>query len=291
MNMKICIYLILLLGPLAQVAPAQDLSEDDPKLRELHQLVFDLNHQEKAFRPTSIRRMLTEANQLAEELNLPAPRPIQFADLVKSYTSSPWNSVLPDNTPGLSAVDKVRRGQVAAMGRIETINYIFGFAEGRFSVVNQLQLEEVDHYQEWIHMPSLIDTNGAYQLATQWLAAVGVKMGTLKIKYAPQRSIEQSYVWNPVDTTNKSMLPIFTVSWGNDSNACLAQVRVLGITKEMLSLEVNEGSLSRRPPLILSSVANFEKYIRTQTNLPTMKLQHPSLPTNESEPLRISLPR
>jgi len=39
--------------------------------------------------------------------------------------------------------------------------------------------------KDWAAMPSLLDTNTAYQLATQWLAAVSVDVGELEKKYRP----------------------------------------------------------------------------------------------------------
>lgn len=262
--------------PLVSVAMAQDLSEvKNPQEQEVMQIVYDLNRQEKIFKPLALRRMLREANILSEQLKLPISHPIQPADLTNYRVSSPWFSLMPDTSIGLSKIDKIRRGKITAKGVIETSRYNFGFADGLFSVVNRLQLEEVGHYQEWIKTQSLIDGNEAYQLATQWLSSVEVNVSSLEKKHGDQRRMEQSYIWNPPGSTNKSMLPIFSVSWGNDPTHYIARVRVLGTTKELLSLEMGDPSFSRRPALALSSVADFDKYLKAQTNLPVMHLQHP----------------
>ncbi len=290
--------IILLVGGFAvgQMALAQDVppENNDPDSRELLQLVSTLNRQEQRFQPLALQRMLREANTLSEQLKLPTPHPLKPSDLTQYHVSAPWFGLIPDNTPGLSKIDKVRRGKIAAMGRIETTNYIFGFGDGFFSVVNQLQPEEVSHYQEWIKTPSGIDANGAYQLATQWLGSVGVNIGSLEKKYGSQRRVDQSYIWNPPGSTNKSMLPIFSVSWGNDSTHFLAQVRVLGITKELLSLDVGDPSITRRRPLVLCSVADFDKYIKVHTNLPSMQLHRPQTNSISSDSTNMSgssLPR
>ncbi len=259
---------------LVQIIPAQAVPAEiqDPKERELLDYIASLNRKEPAFRPIALQRMLQEANLLSEKLKLPPPHPIKSADIVKYHISPPWFGLMPDTTPGLSAIDRARKGKITAKGAIETTNYSFGFSDGMFSVVNQLQPDEVGHYQEWIKISSAIGTNEAYQMATQWLAAVEVNVGLLEKKYGAQKRVEQAYIWNPPGSTNKSMLPIFTVSWGNDSTHYVAEVRVLGITKELLSLRVGEPTITRRRPLVISTVADFDKYLEAKTNLPAMQL-------------------
>ena len=254
---------------------------------ELLGIIANLNSHERVFSPLAMQKLLTEANQLSEQLKLPPPHPIFTSDLIAYHISPPWFGVIHDKTPGLSEIEKVRRSQVAAKGFVETTNYSFSFADGGFSVVNKEWKDEVNHYNEWVNIPSLIDTNGAYQLATQWLAAAGVKMGTLQTKYGAQGNVEQSYIWNPVGTTNKAMLPLFEVTWGNDPTHYSVEVRVSGITKKLLDLRVNEASISRRPPLVLGTVADIEKFLNSYTNLPIRHVEplsnRPNLisPTNQ----------
>ena len=281
---------------LVQIIPAQAVPAEiqDPKERELLDYIGSLNRKEPAFRPIALQRMLQEANFLSEKLKLPTPHPIKPDDIVKYHISPPWFGLMPDTTPGLSAIDKARKGKITAKGTIETTNYSFGFSDGMFSVVNQLQPDEVGHYQEWIHIPSIIDASNAYEMATQWLAAAEVNIGLLEKKYGAQKRVEQAYIWNPPGSTNKSMLPIFTVSWGNDSTHYVAEVRVLGITKELLSLRVGEPTITRRRPLVISSVADLDKYLNAQSNLPTMQLHRPltnSISSDSTNMPGFSLPR
>jgi hypothetical protein len=45
-------------------------------------------------------------------------------------------------------------------------------------------MERFDLYPVWAKTPSLVDSNGAYQIATQWLASVDIDVGVLGKKYS-----------------------------------------------------------------------------------------------------------
>jgi len=78
------------------------------------------------------------------------------------------------------------------------------------------------------------------------------------------RALEQKYkvhfyqwfFWNPLGTTNKCMLPIFEVKWGEGDIPAM-EVTILGSTKELMELRMEDDSVSRRPPLIVTNVTEL----------------------------------
>lgn len=208
-----------------------------------------------AYKAAVLRLLLPEASFVSERLRLPPPHPIQVNDVQKAYISSP---------------EMLRPGAT-----IVTTNvlFIFDFYDSGklYAVRNKLHHDErFDLYPEWARTPSLVNSTGAHQLATQWLAAIDVDVKALEQKYEHQ--VEQAYYWDPPGTTNKTMLPIFNVAWGtNYPNEYPAQVRILGTTKELMELHLSEPSLSRRPPLVITNAMELNN-----TDPPVVKhLQRP----------------
>ncbi|MEI8289757.1 MAG: hypothetical protein WCH99_09810 [Verrucomicrobiota bacterium] len=213
-----------------------------------------------AYKAVVIQLALSEANYTADHLNLPTPHPIQMADLTQALVSAP----------------KIKNFGA----RLETTNFYFTFPDGKlFAVVNkEKHMERFDLYPTWAKTPSLINSNGAYQQATQWLAAIDVDVGALEKKYSSQMKIEQMYFWNqpglgvvhPPGDTNKTMLPIFNVTWGEGGKTEYpVQVRILGTTKELMELHLFDSSFSRRPPLLITNAEELNNI----KNPPEMRLQ------------------
>jgi hypothetical protein len=124
--------------------------------------------------------------------------------------------------------------------------------------------------------PVLIDTNGAYRLATQWLAAIEFDVAALEKKYKPdtQRLWRLPPGFMADDNTNiigvprsgggidasrvpesdRVMLPYFEVRWGGDA----ARIMLAGTKKELMELQLQEldlghFSLSRRPQMVITN--------------------------------------
>jgi hypothetical protein len=184
----------------------------------------------------------------------------------------------------------VRTAKFVAGGHIYTTNFAFFFSEGYlWNIVNRVNHEErFDLHSRWAKTASLIDSNGAYQLATQWLASVDIDVGALEKKYKPK--VEQRWFWNepglgvyhPPGDTNKTMLPVYEVTWGTNRVNYPAQVQILGTTKELMELRLSDFSLSRRPALVLSNavelnnipvppVMHLQQHSSTVTNSPSAK--------------------
>jgi len=66
------------------------------------------------------------------------------------------------------------------------------------------------------------------------------------------------------------MLPIFDVKWG-EGDTPPVKVTVLGSTKELLELQINDVSFSKRPLLIITNAME----LNSRPNPPVMHLQRP----------------
>lgn len=197
-----------------------------------------------AYKAAVLPLLLAEASYVSERLKLPTPHPIQICDVKRTFVSTP---------------------KFGFGGVFETTNYVFSYGNpGTLYVIeNKIKHDErFDLYPEWARTPSLINSNGAHQLATQWLAAIDVDVEALERKYPHQ--IEQAFYWGRAPgtpenewtqhppTTNMVMLPIYNVMWG-DGPEYPAHVRLLGTTKELMTLRLADASLSRRPALVVTN--------------------------------------
>jgi hypothetical protein len=108
-------------------------------------------------------------------------------------------------------------------------------------------------------MKSLISTNEAYQLASNWLAAISVDVAALEKQNPP--SVEQLFLYPdaasiddpPEKRERVVLLPIFHVKWG-DSKRPAIMVSVFGPTKELLGMRQDDDSFSGRPKDLLKDV-------------------------------------
>jgi len=259
-------------------------------------MVTNINRGGLTYRAAAIRQMLQEANWAADRLNLPTEHPLQIANVLDDYTGSPWFAVLhstnqfPDTAFGAHIFDasipreeRLRALKIGLSGRIDTANFEFGFDQGRLRAVTRMDDPETERYSrrlnELVGKPSLIDTNGAYQLATKWLAAIDVDVTTLrKLK----RTINQLH-YLPRGATNAVALPLYYVDFGNKHYPAagnlhafdepLVSVEILGTTKELQDLRINDPSFSRRPLLLVTNALDL---IRTP-NPSVEALQNPAM--------------
>jgi hypothetical protein len=268
--------------------------------QEMLVMMAQINHGTIAYRATVMQKMLQEANYFSDRLNLPISRPIQITDIQYPFIALPWFSVVRDEstTPWaiispfgtnifdsrISREQRLKALEIGAMGTIETTNFEFMFYNGKLWQVMRLSEHHVEYYahdfDKLLGKPSLIDTNGAYQLATQWLAAVDVDMTRLdKLKW----TLNQLH-YLARGATNYVTLPLYYVDFGSKHYAAsnnlkafdepLVSVEILGATKELQDLIIYDRTLSRRPLLLITNVLDL-----VQTANPKMKqLEHPAAP-------------
>jgi hypothetical protein len=209
----------------------------------------------KAYQDEAFRLVLQEANQVAKELQLPEKFPIADADLVGRFI----------NPFGYARVKK-------AIGNVTTRNYAYYVSQGnKFSYLEGThQDEDCRRFQRLYTWPaSRIDTNQAYQLATQWLIAVSMDVGALNRECSVVVRPERDYVHPP----QGKFVPVYYVYWrkvGTDGGAA-ADVRVFTPTKTLLQLRVEDPKYILRAPLLFTNL----QYLLSRTNaalVPSMRL-------------------
>ena len=211
-----------------------------------------------AYKYVAIALMVAEINYCSQKLQLPLDGAVTGESLQLVHVSNPY-------VTGFG-------------GTLETTNYSFiFFKDGRLHRVQRINRFEAIPLRELqlkqARMNSLIDTNGAYQLATNWLSAISVDVPALESSFPS--SVEQRFFYPdatsledaPEKKSRVVLLPIFHVFWGDKSKPVI-MVSIFGPTKEMLGIYQNDDSFSRRPKELLKDVQillnipnqEFQKY-------------------------------
>ncbi|MDH7502780.1 MAG: hypothetical protein QHJ82_08740 [Verrucomicrobiota bacterium] len=256
-----------------------------------------------AYKYVAILAMLGEANFFADKANLPLDHPITQQDI------RPGSHISPPRLMGFG-------------GSIVTDSYFFGFGQGglanfrkrHFDLDSERAIREQN--LRFAEMKSLISTNEAYQLATNWLVAIDVDIEALEKRHPPKVTQRLFYPdakgFNDAPELRKQVLtlPIFDIQWGDipmrsgntpDSIPALS-VTIFGPTKELLAFHLIDRSLSLRPDLIndresLLAISDdeFRKYDSQQrsnlvsrfSGLPEPKRDARSLPATHSQTLNL----
>jgi hypothetical protein len=253
---RFLVWIICCLAPLPAGLARGILPEvTAPEERALLSAVTNLNHASMAYKAIAVERMLAEASYFSERLALPTPHPLRVSDLKSVYVTPPWGSMieatnLPAGVPG-ARLARIRMARFAATGVLESTNYFFSFQKGQLWYLfrrNQEGLEYHPAFDKLAVTPSRIGDAGAYQLATQSLAAVSVDVAAME-KKIKSRVWRQPYRY-PDGTTNEVLLPFFYVQWGQGDSPPV-KVTIEGTTKEVLGISMQDTSFSRRPPLVI----------------------------------------
>ena len=245
---------------LAQEAPVpKRLFPDDPKGLKLPAAVprmvdtngnvvwIDEEYTTSAYRRAALKLVLQEANRVAKELQLPETLPITESNLVETFIG-PF---------GYNYFNK-------RVGNITTQNYCYGVeCDNRFSdLVGTHQTEDCYKFQESYTWPiSRINTNEAYQLAAQWLAAVHMDVKAMERDCRITVKPDNVYVHPP----RGKFVPIYDISWvrkgfvpnGDVLNAIsndVASVMLFTPTKTLLQLDVMDPKYILRKPLIFTNL-------------------------------------
>ena len=200
-----------------------------------------LTHISLAYKLAALQLMLSEANHFSEKLRLATPHPIQATNLVAANVSPP---------------------ALGFGGTIQTTNYAFSFgASGKLCFLSQFIVGLPDtteaiqqRRRELAKKPSLLDTNGAWQLATQWLHALDADMPALS---RLPHTVEQEHFLDPLTpSAGRQPVPIFNVYWGEEMDSPL-NIRLHGLTKLPLAIRFENCALLRRPALVVSNAADL----------------------------------
>jgi hypothetical protein len=252
--------------------------------------IIDLLHVSLAYKAVALQLMVGEANFYADKLHLAEAHPIQVSQVTEAHFGPPKDGF--------------------GIGSFSTTNYFYSFpgSEGRgkqstnpdgtiflFPEKGKLAyISKNDPYKAFggdyfspklANAHSLIGTNEAYQLAKQWLTAISIDVVALEKKYKPL--VEQDWYLDPplayqnyrdipkdfFKNAHKKFRPIFTVTWGgkeDDSPPVL--IKILGTSKELISLRMQDTTLSKRPPIVITNAVE----LNNRPDPATKRLQAPT---------------
>jgi hypothetical protein len=198
------------------------------------------------------RLVLLEANKVASELKLADDLPITKENAQQIYIS-PF---------GMCWVDKT-------VGNVETANYIYYVSQDdKFSYLEGThQNEDSQKYMRQYQWPvSEIDTNFAYQQATQWLSAVSMDVNALNRDFHLIITVDTDFVKAP----SGKFVPIYYVAWCKKWKPVpgieytqtpewdsVASVRFFAPTKTLMQLRVEDPKYILRSPLVFTNLAEL----------------------------------
>jgi hypothetical protein len=244
--MRIVLYIIISLivtdDALGQ-EPLRPIDSNDPKGLRLPAGVprmvdtngnvvwVDINFTTRRYQQAAIKLVLQEANRVAKELQLSENLPITESNIVGAFIS-PF---------GYNYTYK-------RIGTITTTNYCYYVSlDNKFCYLEGThQEQDCRRYQDLYTWPmSRINTNEAYQLATQWLADVSVDVNALNRDCQVTVERDSGYTYAPPG----KFVPVYYVAWGN-----LASVRVFTPAGKLLELRVEDPKYLLREPLIFTNL-------------------------------------
>jgi hypothetical protein len=206
----------------------------------------------KAYEREALRLVIEEANKVAKELQLPEKLPITETNLTRAFIVGYGMSFLP---PGM-----IGNVHTRDYGYFVSVGHKLSFVEGAHQDGDCMNWRQ--HYRWPV---SRIDTNGAYQLATQWLAAASMDVNGLNRDC--QLRIEPNSYWN--SGVKKGMfVPIYDVFWISPQNkgegfGNVASVTLFAPTKTLVSLRVQDSRYILRKPLVFTNL----DFLLSQTNV------------------------
>lgn len=289
-NLVVLILIGCVLGGIAAEKPNRHgLTDADG--REILELIHS-NHlavASLAYRAAVAPRMLAEVNWFSDKLQLPTPHPIQPSDIKNIHIIAPWYSGFDQgllNTNIASTAARLLAAKVTVRGVMETTNLFFSFKKGK--LWNVCRMENGRNYiddeklAKWQNMPSLINESQACQLAAQWLAAADTDMAAL----AKLKPTVHQLRYLPRGSTNAIMMPFYYVDFGTkrfhaeniDSDEPLIEVKILGVTKELMELNIADETLSRRAEMVITNAIELSRI----PNPPMMQLQRNSMSQTNS---------
>ena len=197
-----------------------------------------------AYKYVTLAVMLMEINYCASKLHLNARLPIKTEDVTVASI---------DNPKDLAGFG----------GHIDTQNYFFSFLHsGRLRFICELDASSrqslgiyrrddetrVQCMEELSHMRSMISSNDAYCLATNWLISIDIDLKKLEAEKPPV--VIQQFLRSG---TNLVPVPLFYVKWGGDYDPAVA-VMISGVNGELLNVRQEDDSYSKRPAVLIKNI-------------------------------------
>ncbi|MGH7977554.1 MAG: hypothetical protein ACREDS_13200 [Limisphaerales bacterium] len=229
-------------------SPSNDLGRMTSKQR-FQQLMFTT----PAYRHEALRLVIGEANRVATELDLAESLPIVKSNLVSTYIPS----------PGMA------RRLGGALGNITTSNYTYYISvANKFSFLEMRGMKKAYSQlrSQYLWPISRMDTNAAYQLATQFLAAA-----SMNVKAITRDCDVHIDAFMPEGSNGKYFVPVYGVHWTSKNHAVrgsVAEVKFIEPTKTLCQLRVSRPEYILRKPLIITNL----DYLLSQTNTPPARI-------------------
>jgi hypothetical protein len=238
MRLSICLFLAMTLCVCAQnnsspVSRTNWINGTSPTSKQRLQSLTSVPPE---YRKEALGLIIQEANDIAQKLNLPEELPITESNLVEAYITPP-------------------RMVKIGFGNITTSNYVYYVTVGdKFSSLVRTDSNRVrDELKQKHSLPvSQMDTNAAYQLATQWLAAVSIDVNALN------RDCNLTIrAWTPEGEGSKNFIPLYRVYWTEKSGGGrggVAGVELIEPTKILQQLYVIKSEYILRPSLQITNL-------------------------------------
>jgi hypothetical protein len=246
-NMRIPNYLFLAVALCVNVqAATNSLVSPNWSRMNSKERFYALMFTTPAYQREALRLIIEEANRVALELNLPEPLPITRTNLLEAYLSP----------PRLAHASR-------AIGNITTSNYNYCVSVGNkfsFLVRTHLEAEEMRAHAQYLWPMSRLDTNAAYQMATQFLKAASMDVNALNTNCILR--VATCLLEGP---NGKHFVPLYWVTWSEKNNERGgASVELCLPTRTLLQMHVNKSEYILRKPLEISNL----DYLLSQTNAP-----------------------
>ena len=268
----IAIFLASLLLALPILA-GDDLPPGIPRIVDTNGVVLFVESQftTPAYQNEALQFIMDEASQVASELHLHESIPITRTNLTRAYIC-PF---------GYSYMRKC-----VGAGNIVTSNYWYFVKDTKLSDVTVTKIDErCKEYAVRYQIPiKQLDTNAAFMLATQWLAAAHMDVAGLNRDYDVR--IDVDGYWNNVkmgDLPKKRFTPLYIVSWMPKDNGYYAgaYVQLFLPTKTLLDLSVRNPKYILRPSVTFTNLAAlFPGKATIVTNLPKPISPLPVIPND-----------
>jgi hypothetical protein len=197
-----------------------------------------------AYKYVALAVMLAEINYCGDRLHLKEGRPVKAEDHIKVMIDDP-------------------RGIIGFAGTVETRNYFFSFVHtGRLRYIHKMDDQGrqsfgiyrgdesiVECMENLSQVNSIISSNDAYHIATNWLVSMDVDLEKLESEKPP--TVEQQLLRSP---KGKDIpVPLFMVRWGKDPIKGV-NVMVSGVDGELLRLRLEDDFYSKRSEFLIKDM-------------------------------------
>lgn len=208
--------------------------------------IIQFLHTTAAYQAAVANLLVGEANFAAKQLNLQDWTPLEGTN---------------------GAIVEVMSPPLGISGCVATSNHVIIVKRGHVSSVmlhpdSQMRKSEISP-AELAKRPSLVDTNGAHSLATQWLAGISIDVEKLEGEQ-PFRCYQQVMRLSDSPNEEKTLtnLPVFHLNWGKgrsrlSSSEDSVSLTLRGDTKQLTSLKIGEPKYFLSPPKVLTNTSDL----------------------------------